>query len=330
VLSQLITDSGRTPNLVASSRSHAGAAEQTYQATRAGVLLAVDRAYFDALDAQGLIQVARETVKARQAATDQVTVLAKNKLKSDLDVSFAGVNLAEARLLLLRAGEQYAGALDELARAIGRRQPANWQLAEPPLPPTPSADAEALVAQALQNRPDLRSLRLESESQHHFEQAEKDLARPVVSLVGAAGWLPWIGPDAATVPDHYEGAAINIEVPLLNGHLFAARRAAAHQRALEADQRVRDLETAIARDVRGAWAGATTAYQSLDVTADYLHQATLAMGLAQGRYNLGLSSIVELTQAQLNLTQAEIANLSARYEIQNRYSVLRYTLGELR
>jgi outer membrane protein len=329
VLSQLITDSGRTPNLVATSRSHAGAAEETYQATRAEVLLAVDRAYFDALDAQALIKVAQETVAARQTVTDQVTEMARNKLKSDLDVSFAGVNLAEARLLLLRSQAQYGGALDELARAMGLRQPANWQLAEPPLPPTPGADAEAMVAQALKDRPDLLSLRLESESLHHFEQAERDLARPVVSLVGTAGYMPFIGPDAATVPDHYEGAAINIEVPLLNGHLFAARRAAAHDRALEADQRVRALEDAIARDVRGAWAGATTAYQSLAVTADYLRQATLAMSLAQGRYNLGLSSIVELTQAQLNLTQAEIADLSARYDYQNQHAALRYTLGEL-
>ncbi len=329
VLSQLITDSGRTPNLVASSRSHAGAAEETYHATRAGVLLAVDRAYFDALDAQALIKVAQETVAARQTVTDQVTEMARNKLKSDLDVSFASVNLAEARLLLLRSQAQYAGALDELARAMGLRQPANWQLAEPPLPPTPGADAEAMVAQALRDRPDLLSLRLESDALHHFEQAESDLARPIVNLVGTAGYMPFIGPDAATVPNHYEGAAINIELPLFNGHLFAARRAAAHDRALEADQRVRTLEDAIARDVRGAWAGAMTAYQSLAVTADYLRQATLAMSLAQGRYSLGLSSIVELTQAQLNLTQAEIADLSARYDYQNQYAALRYTLGEL-
>ena len=78
-----------------------------------------------------------------------------------------------------------------------------------------------------------------------------------------------------------------------------------------------------------AWSGEVTAFQRIDVTAQFLRQAALALDLAQGRYNLGLSSIVELTQAQLNLTQAEIENLSAKYDYQNQYSVVQYTVGAL-
>jgi outer membrane protein len=72
------------------------------------------------------------------------------------------------------------------------------------------------------------------------------------------------------------------------------------------------------------------AFQRLDVTAQYLRQATLALELAQGRYNLGLASIVELTQAQLNVTQAEIENLSAKYEFQTQNAALQYSEGTLR
>jgi len=82
--------------------------------------------------------------------------------------------------------------------------------------------------------------------------------------------------------------------------------------------------------VRSAWAGATVAYQRLDVTAQLLRQAALALQLAQGRYDLGLSSIVELTQAQLNVTPAEIENLNAKYDYQSQYAGLQYTLGALR
>jgi len=52
--------------------------------------------------------------------------------------------------------------------------------------------------------------------------------------------------------------------------------------------------------------------------------------LAQGRYNLGLSSIVELSQAQLNLTQAQITNASAKYDYQIQHAVLAYEIGQLR
>jgi outer membrane protein len=82
--------------------------------------------------------------------------------------------------------------------------------------------------------------------------------------------------------------------------------------------------------VRVAWANAMNAFQRIDVTAQFLRQATLALDLAQGRYNLGLASIVELTQAQLNVTQAEIENLSAKYDYQTQNAALQYSVGLLR
>ena len=86
----------------------------------------------------------------------------------------------------------------------------------------------------------------------------------------------------------------------------------------------------MARDVRTAWASSTVAYQRLDVTAQLLRQAGLAQELAQGRYDLGLSNIVELTQAQLNVTEAQIENLNAKYDYQSQYATLQYTIGALR
>ena len=149
--------------------------------------------------------------------------------------------------------------------------------------------------------------------------------------MGVAGFVPFINtPATAPIPAEYEGAAANVSIPVFNGHLFSARREAALQRALEADQKLRDEQQQLSRDVRVAWAAANDAFQRIDVTAQFLRQAALALDLAQGRYNLGLSSIVELTQAQLNLTQAEIENLNAKYDYQTQYSALQYTIGLLR
>jgi outer membrane protein len=330
-LAQLITDSGRTPNLVANSRLQAQASQQTYQATRYDVLLAVNEAYFDALRAQVLVKVADQTVAARQLVSDQVNELAKNKLRSQVDVGFAEVNLSQAKLLLLRAQDQVAAAFADLTRALGAQQESSYQLADEPLPPGPPNDVGSLIAQAFTNRPDLLSLQFQSEAAVRFERAERDLSFPTVSLVGVAGAIPEIDQNLSSkVPNNYEGAAVNVEVPIFNGRLFTARREAARYRAQAADQRVRDLQAQIARDVRVAWSSSRTAFQNLDVTAQLLREATLTLELAQGRYNLGLSSIVELSQAQLNLTQAEIENLSARYDYQRIYAMLQYTMGLLR
>jgi outer membrane protein len=331
VIRQLITDSGRTSNLVGSSRLQAQAAAQAAQATSYDVLLQVNRSYFDVLHAQAVVKVAEQTVGARQLLSDQVTELARANLRSQLDVSFAGVNVSEAKLLLLRAQDSVQQALAELGRAMGSDQPANYQLADEPLPAGPAAAIEQLVAQALGNRPELAGLRFSRDAAYKFADAEKDLSRPTVSVVGVAGFLPFVNtPSTAPIPAEYEGVAANVSIPVFNGHLFTARREAAVQRAMESDQRLRDEQQRIARDVRLAWASTNDAFQRIDVTAQFLRQAALALDLAQGRYSLGLSSIVELTQAQLNLTEAEIENLNAKYDYQIQYSALQYTIGLLR
>jgi outer membrane protein len=332
VLSQLVTDAGRTPNLVASSRLRAQASAQDYQRSRYDVLLAVNRSYFDYLHAQALVKVADETVAARQLLLDQVSALARNNLKSQLDVSFTAVNVSEARLLLIRAQASVQTAAAELMRALGSDQPAAYQLVEEPLPPSPSQNPDELIAQALANRPELAGLRYSREAAYKFAAAEKDLSRPTVSLLAVAGIVPFINQTSPTqpIPKEYEGAAVNVDFPIFNGHLFSARREAAHQRALASDQMLRDEQERVVRDVRSAWASATTAYQRIDVTAQFLRQAALALNLAQGRYNLGLSSIIELTQAQLNVTEAEVENLSAKYDYQIQYAALQYAVGLLR
>jgi outer membrane protein len=330
--SQLVTDWGRTPNLVASAKLRAGASQQTYQATRYDVLLRVNQAYYSALRAQATIKVAQQTVAERQLIVDQVTALANNKLRSELDVTFVDVSLSQAKLLLIQAQDQEQEAFAELTRAIGAQQNAVYVLSEQPLPPSPPQAPESLVAQAFAARPELSGMRLERDAAYKFERAERDLSYPTVSVVGVGGYIPLI--DQITlpraIPNEYAGAAVDIHIPVFNGHLFTARREEARYRALEADQRVRDTEATIARDVRTAWASASTAYHRLDVSAQMLRQATLALSLAQGRYDLGLSSIVELTQAQLNQTQAEIENLSAKYDYQSQYAALQYTTGALR
>jgi outer membrane protein len=94
-------------------------------------------------------------------------------------------------------------------------------------------------------------------------------------------------------------------------------------------QRVRDLQDRIARDVRAYSERAKTSFEAIGATEQLLQQANLALELAQGRYNLGLASIVELTQAQLGQTQAQVENVNAKYQYQESYAALQYTLGSL-
>ena len=329
---QLITDLGRTGNLVASARLQAQASAQTTVATRYDVILGVNRAYYGVLEAQALVRVAQETVSTRQTLDDQVTALGRAQLKSQVDVSFADVNLSEAKLLIIRARSDLQQSFVDLARALGQdTAPPQYQLTDSPAPGAPlPAVVDDLVTQAVMNRPELADLRFRYQAAQKFETAEKDLKRPSVSLTAVGGALPYLDQNPRMAPEGYEGIAINVEIPIFNGHLFSAREQAARYEALAANQRVRDLQQQVEHDVRAAWLNATTAYQRIPVTLELVTQATLAQDLAQGRYDLGLASIVELTQAQLNLTQAQIENVGAQYDYQSAYAFLQYTIGALR
>jgi len=325
--SQLLTDFGRTRGLIDSAKLRAQAQDQVTETARADILVATARAYFGVLKAQAVLKVAQETVTARQLVADQVTTLFQNNLKSGLDASFANVNLADARLLLSQAQNDVKSAEAQLAAAMGLPAPTSFSLAEEGMPDALPDRVDPLVQQALQERPELKDLRLQQSAAERFSKAEHALFYPSVAVAGAAGLVPT---GEAVIPGRYGAIGVNVNIPVFNGGLFRARQTEAELKAKAVTQNVNDLANRVTRDVRVAYLNATTAFERLDLTEQLLKQAQLALDLAQGRYDLGLSSIVELSQAQLNLTSAQIANASARYDYQAQRVVVDYQIGSLR
>jgi len=327
IATQLVTDFGRTSALVQTQTLRASAQEQDVTLVRAEVLLDVDRAYFEVLRAQAVQRVAMQTVDARQLVVDQVGALASSGLKSGLDLSFARVNLSQAQLLLVQAQGDVQSAVAALNTAMGAPQTSTYELVDEALPQPSADDAAAMIAQALRDRPDVAAERLSAEAASKFAEAERALFRPVVSAVGTAGVTPYRD---STLNEHYSAAGFNVSVPVFNGGLYSARRSEAAYRAQAAGQALRDLENRVARDVTLAWVQTRTAYQRVDLTNQLVAQAADALDLAQQRYTMGLSSIVELTQAQLNKTQADIDQASARYDYQARAAALKFQTGALK
>jgi outer membrane protein len=325
-VSQLLTDFGRTSSLDKSAQLRAKAQTERTATTRTQVVLRVRQAYYRALLAQAVLKVAQDTVSARRLGLRQVSELAKNQLRSTLDVSFAEVNLSEAELLLFRADNEIESAQADLSAAIGYDEPQSFLLVEEALPSPLDPDPASLIRQAVQLRPELTGLRLQRDAAARFADGERRLRFPTITALGAAGVIP---AREHKLQDHYAAGGVNISLPVFNGGLLSARRQEADLRAQAAGQELRDQEILIARDVRVAWLNAKNAFRRLDVTARLLEQAGRSLRLAQSRYQLGLSSIVELTQAELNKTSAEIAQARAGYEYQIERARLDYEAGLL-
>lgn len=324
--SQLLTDFGRTKDLTETANLRAQSQDQLVEGTRADVLMSTIRAYFAVLRANAVLKVAQQTVSQRQVMSDKVQTLFQNNLKSGLDASFAKVNLASAQLLLSQAKNDLDSAEAALATAIGQPAQTNFDLVEETTPQALPATLDALIQQALQDRPELKSLRLDLSAAERFAQAEHALNYPTVGAVGVVGVSPAGDPQ---IPHHYGAAGLNLSIPILNGGLFHARQNEAELRARAAADRVTNEINLVTRDVRTAYLNAATANERVGLTEQLLTQAQSALDLAQNRYDLGLSSIVELSDAQLNLTQAQIANASARYEYQAARLAVDYQTGAL-
>lgn len=324
---QLVTDFGRTHALVQSMDLRADSERQTLNNSRADVLLTVDRTYFDALRAQAVERVADDTVKARQLVVDQVSAQAASGLKSGLDLSFAKVNLSQAQIAQVQARNDVEAAFTALSAAMGSATYTTYDLAEEPLPAEPPADGDALIAQALRDRPDVAAQRLSRESAMKFADAQNNLWLPSVSLAAAFGAVPY-GPVGFN--NRYSAIGLNVTMPVTTGGLISARRAEARLTASSEEQRLQALQNDVARDVRTAWLQAQASFRRLDLARQLQQRAADAGELAQARYDNGLGSIVELTQAQLNQTQADIEAATAQYDCQIRMAVLKFQTGQLK
>jgi len=324
-VSQMVSDFGRTTNLLSSSEFQAKAEDKNSAATTADIILAVDQAFYSSLETRELVKVAQQTVEARQILVDKVQALTNAKLRSDLDLSFAKVDLARAKLLLLEAQNNYQTALAALSAILGYQDEQNFQLVESTDQLTPPApDVQPLILQALQQRPEVASLQYQVESAQKNSNAEHDLWRPAVSALGVVGQAPVRD---VQIPSWYGAVGVNINIPVFNGFLYNARAKTADLQTEVARQKLLDLRNNVARDVRISWQDTKRAYERLSVTQQLREQANLALDLAQQRYNLGLGSIVEFSQAELGKTEADIADTDATYQYRLTQFVLAYTMG---
>jgi outer membrane protein len=323
---QLITDFGRTTNLLSSSQYAAKAGNERASETRAQIILAVDKAFYNSLETEALVRVAQETVSARQVVVDKIQALTSAKLKSEIDLSFAKVDKARAELLLLEARNNYGASLACLSAILGYPHQQNFQLVEENTdiaPPPP--DVNPLIAEAIQRRSGIAALKNEVESAQKSARAEHDLWRPTVSALGVVGQAPVRD---NSIPSWYGAVGVNVNIPVFNGFLYNARAKTADLQTDINRQRLLDFQNNLARDVRDAWQDSNRSFERLSVTQQLREQADLALDLAQSRYNLGLSSIIEFSQAELQKTEANIADTDAKYQYRLTEIVLAYTTGE--
>ena len=325
-LTQLVTDFGRTSALVGSQRSNAQAQADFATLTRAQVRLNVRDAYYQVLGGEAVLRAAQASQANRHLIARQLNALAQGQLRSTLDVNFAEVLASEADLAVVQAQSVVAQQRARLTTAMGATRTLAAALVEPMAPQPLASDPDALVPQAQGQRADVSAVEAQQHAAQQFAAAERKLSYPTLNVLGAAGQIPF---HDHTLQGDYAAAGFNLNIPIFNGGLFAARRTEATLEANARSQDVQELHLEVTEQVRDAWFQADEAFKSLNVTARLIAQSQEALRLAQTRYDAGLGSIVELNEAQLNETSAEISAASANYTYLSRRAQLDFAAGLL-
>jgi len=170
----------------------------------------------------------------------------------------------------------------------------------------------------------VQSLADELSAATKFSKAEHDLWWPTVNAMGVVGLAPV---RANQIDSWYGAVGVNINIPVFNGFMFNARAKTADLETEVKRKRLEDLQDNVARDVRNSWLDTGKAYERLSVTKQLREQADLALELAEARYKLGLGTIVEYSQAELEKTDAELQDTDAHYRYFLSQIFLAYQIG---
>jgi outer membrane protein len=308
---QLLYDFGKTPGLISESRASFGQSEQDYAGSRQQVVLDARTAYFGYLATQRAQKVQEETVRQNQDLLKQAQGFYKVGLKAKIDVTKAEANLYQAEANLIQAKNNVKLAQVNLMTALGLKTWPFNQVEDVLEVKTQPRSLEELKATALERRPEIQKNRY----QQDFNVAGIQVARsgyfPTFTSTAAYGWQSVDQPLATLPSNWYVGAALNF--PLFEGFstAYSVSQNKAQLRAAMENREV--LRQNVTKEVNQSYLNVKTGWELIRATKKALEAARENLRLAWGRYQAGVGTIIEFTDAQVQFSQADLNFVQALY-----------------
>ncbi|HXH94499.1 MAG TPA: TolC family protein [Thermoanaerobaculia bacterium] len=311
-LDYLLFDFGGRNAETEAARQMLIAADYTHNQAIQDVILRVEQAYYDYLDAKALLTAQASTIKERQTSLDSAEARHRAGVATIADELQARTALSQAQLTYETIDGNLHKLRGTIATAMGLPATTPFEAGELPLdiPAQQVSDAaDALIAQAVTERPDLAAARAAIEE-----------ARAHVRVVRSQG-LPTLGLGANVAPVFANGlqrqitsysAGVSLRFPLFTGFRNTYDIRAAELETKLASENARGLEQQIGLQVWTSYYDLQTAVKRLKTSRDLLHDAQESADVAQGRYRAGIGSILDLLTAESALENARAEEVQAR------------------
>ncbi|HXX31297.1 MAG TPA: TolC family protein [Myxococcaceae bacterium] len=308
-----------------SSNANVASLQATEQATQLQVILNVRRAFFQAQAYRALVQVQDETLDNQIKHQVQTEGFVKAGTQPEIALAQARTNVANARVSLIQAQNNYRISKAQLNQAIGVVQGTDYEVAREELPPVGDENqpVESLMAVALKERPEIASLVQNRDAQELALHAAQGGYFPALSIFGSVA-------EAGSALDAL-GPAWNFGLQITWSFFDGlrtpgvVRQAQSNVAAASAQLTLEELQVRF--DVEQADATLEGSKTSLTAAEDALVNAREQLRLAEARYQTGVGSIIELSDAQVAATNAGAQLVQARYNLATARAQLLAALG---
>lgn len=296
-------------------------------ASRAELILAVKKAYYQALFQQKALKVAESIYELSGLLVKRAETFYETGLKSKVDLQLAKVKLSEAKLNITRTKNALNNSFAELNNTLGIEGKATYELDETLAQKNDLRQLALLITESFQNRPEIKSQESQLESAKQNVIAAKRKHAPKIEAIGSAGYIR--GRNDFIGDNMFAAGAILLDVPVFTGGQIEGQIKEAQAFYKKQQYELEHLKQTIRLEVIKAYNNVASLQEELETTKEQLEQAKLAEELAQERYKQQLGSIIEATEAQSELINSENQLLQTEYRYQEVLSELDFAVGKL-
>lgn len=304
---QYLFDFGRTRGRIEQRDAQADAARARLDLTDLDLVYQVSKAYFDLVAANEIVRVFETAVAQRQQHVEEARVKARAGLRPEIDTVTAESDLARTKLNLVNARNRQATAKVTLENAmgIGASTP-EYELAETltygPIPDP----VDVYLRRALAARPDLKML--EDEARAVGAEVTEYRGEALPSIGAVAGYS--VRGQTDTPGNNFYGGLL-VTWPIFTGFLTDHEVAEAKLRQDAVTHAMEDLRQQIVLQVKSAFLDWQASLERIAQAERTLAASRAELDLAEKRYEVGLGSIIELTDAQRRFTEDKAQQVQA-------------------
>ncbi|WP_231337608.1 efflux transporter outer membrane subunit [Paraburkholderia sprentiae] len=297
---------GRVRRSVEAANAQTEAAYESRNDALLSLEAEVAQTYVQLRGAQTLHDIAGSLVEQQSETVRLTESQAKVGLASQLDVQSAKAQLAQTKTQLPQYDQQIAQALNALAYLVGEPPGAlEAQLSTPQaVPPVPPVVPVGLPSTLARRRPDIRR----AEANLHAATASVGVAvaqfYPDVSLTGKAGTRATNASDLARWSHLFYSFGPSVSLPIFQGGALVANLRISKAREAETALDYRKTVLIALRDVDNALVVYRTDQARRDALADSVAAQQTSFDLARDSYRKGLTSFINVLDAQRQLAQA--------------------------